>query len=95
MFAGPRDIARDALPYLIERMLHASPERRDVLAGVLTASVPTLTRAHLFYVLGCLLKAPPARRRVLVAVLLFDANADTGHNPDHDIPDYRYRSLPC
>lgn len=94
MIAGPRDIARDALPYLIERMLHASPERRDVLAAVVVASVPVLTRPRLPFLLGCILKAPPARRRALVAVLLFDAVSDHDHDDD-DMPDCRYRSLPC
>lgn len=95
MIAGPRDIARDALPYLIERMLHASPERRAVLAAVLVASAPALTRPRLPFLLGCILRAPPARRRALVAILLFDADADADRNRGAAVPDYRYRSLPC
>lgn len=90
MITGSRDIARDALPYLIERMLHASPERRDVLAAVLVASVPATTRPRLPLLLGCILRAPSVQRRALVAALLFDA--DPGFD---DVPDYRYRSLPC
>lgn len=91
MITGSRDIARDALPYLIERMLHASPERREVLAAVVVASVPAITRSRLPLLLGCILRAPSAQRRALVAALLFDAVPDD----DDDVPDYRHRSLPC